>query len=59
MLPHGTLEPVLIQVIPVPRKQLNPMVSGVRHQNLVLAVASHVPWVVELAGLGALLTEGQ
>ena len=59
MLPHGSFESVLVEVVPVWREQLNPMVSGVRHQDLVLAVAGHVPGVVELTSLGTLLTECQ
>ena len=59
MLPHGSFKPIFVDVVPVWRKQLNPMISRVRHQDLVLAVARHVPGVVELTGLGTLLTECQ
>ena len=51
VLPHGTLEAVLVQVVTVGREELDAMVSGVGHQNLIFAVASDVPWIIELAGL--------
>ncbi len=59
MLPHGSLKPVLVQVVSIWREQLNPVITSVGNQDLVLAVASHVPRVVELTGLGTFLTKGQ
>ena len=59
MLPHGSFKPIFVDVVPVWRKQLNPMISRVRHEDLVLAVTGHVPGVVELTGLGTLLAECQ
>jgi len=59
VLPHGALEAVLVQEVAVGAEELDSVVPGVRHQDLVSAVASHVPGVVELAGLRTLFAEGE
>ena len=51
VLPHGALEAVLVQEVAVRTKELDAVVPGVGDKNLVAAVASHIPRVVELAGL--------
>ena len=58
VLPHGALKTVLVQEVPVGTEELDPVVPGVGDQDLVSAVAGHVPGIVELPGLGTLFAEG-
>ena len=58
VLPHVALEAVLGDKVPVRLEELDAVVPGVGDEDLVEAVAGHVPRVVELADLGAALAEG-
>ena len=59
MLPQLALKPVFCQEVSHGGEQLEPMVSGVGDENLVLRVCGHIPRVKELAVTGALLSEFQ
>ena len=57
MFPELAVEPVLCQELPGGGEQLEAVVPGVGDQDLVQRVAGHVPRVVELPRVRALLTE--
>ena len=57
MFPQLAVEPVLGQEVAHGAEELEAVVPRVRHQDLVLGVAGHVPGVEELAVPGALLAE--
>ena len=58
VLPHVSLEAVLGDEVPVRLEQLDAVIPGVRDEDLVDAVAGHVPRVVELPDLGTALAKG-
>ena len=59
MFPKLAVEAVLGQEVPHGAEELQAVIAGVRHQDLVLGVTGNVPGIKELPVAGALLAELQ
>jgi hypothetical protein len=57
VFPECSLEAVLVDERAVGCKELDAVVSSVRHQNVALRIDGQIPRVIELAVLGSFLTK--
>lgn len=59
VFPQGPFKSILVEKRAIGRKELHAVVPGVRDKDLTLRVDSHIPRIVELPILGALLPKLQ